>query len=213
MELKEAVLQAPRFRLDNLATFVETHGERLSHLLEALVSYHQRVNKHRWKQVLAGAVFGLLSGGLAAAGLVGGGLLAPEPYLLSAAAGGGALLAMALWMGTAGRWLKQRFHREQLRNLDELTPLRNQTRRDSWQHVRDLVYVTLKGSDTNRVALKQLKAEYQAVHRIYREGAKDIREALNELSSLGPNEAPAWAAAVSGDASRAFPFSELSREG
>jgi EH domain-containing protein 1 len=37
-ELKEAVLQAPRYRLDNLATFVETHGERLSHLLEALVS-------------------------------------------------------------------------------------------------------------------------------------------------------------------------------
>jgi hypothetical protein len=212
MELKEAVLQAPRYRLDNLATFVETHGERLSHLLEALVSYYQRFKAYRLKQVLAGVVFGLLSGGLAAAGLVGSGLLAPEPYLLGAGGGGVALLATFLWLATAGRWLKRRYHREQLRNLDELTPLRNQTRRDSWQHVRDLVYVTLQRSDQSRISLKQLKAEYQAVHRIYREGAKDIREALNELSSLGPDEAPAWAAAPAAGNDRAFPFSELSRE-
>ena len=211
MELKEAVRQAPRYRLDNLATFVETHGERLSHLLEALVSYRTRRKRHRLKQIGVGVVSGVLIGGMAAAGLVGGGLLAPEPYLLGAAAGGVGLLAMALWMSTAGRWLKRRFHRDQLRHLDQLTPLRNQTRRDSWQHVRDLVYVTLKNSG-ELVSLKQLKAEYQEVYRIYREGAKDIREALNELSTLGPDEAPAWAGNQAGDSDRAFPFSELSRE-
>ena len=95
--------------------------------------------------------------------------------------------------------------------LDRLTPLRNQTRRDSWQSVRDLVYVTLKRTE-GRISLKQVKAEYQAVNRIYQEGSKDIREALNELSSLGADEAPPWTGAKGNDASREFPFSELSRE-
>ena len=211
MELKEAVLQAPRYRLDNLATFVETHGERLSHLLEALVSYRTRANKHRLKQVLAALAIGLLASGVAAVGGMAGGLLAPEPYLLGAVGTGVGLLVAALWMSTVGRWLRRRFHREQLRDLDHLTPLRNQTRRDSWQHVRDLVYLTLKGSE-GRVALKQLKAEYQTVYRIYQEGAKDIREALNELSSLKANQVPAWSGFRGDAADHAFPFSELSRD-
>ncbi len=211
MELKEAVLQAPRYRLDNLATFVETHAERLSHLLEALVSYGTRANKYRFKQVMLGLLIGLIAGGAIAAGLVGGGLLAPDPYLLGAIGGGGGLLVFVLWMSTIGRWLRRRFHREQLKQLDRLTPLRNQTRRGSWQSVRDLVYMTLKRTE-GRLALKQAKTELQAVTRVYQEGSKDIREALNELSTLGVHEAPAWAAGKGGDAHREFPFSELSRE-
>ena len=125
-------------------------------------------------------------------------------------AGGASLLGFALWVSTVGRWLRRRFHRDQLKNLDHLTPLRNQTRRDSWQSVRDLVYMTLKRTE-GRVALKQVKTEYQAVHRIYLEGAKDIREALNELSGLRAGEAPSWAEAKSDEGSRQFPFAELSR--
>ena len=212
MELKEAVLQAPRYRLDNLATFVETHGERLSHLLEALVNYRTLANKYRLKQAMIGLAVGLLLGGATAAGLMGAGLIPPEPYLMSALGGGAGLLIFALWVSTVGRWLRRRFHRDQLRNLDRLTPLRNQTRRDSWQSVRDLVYMTLKRTE-GRISLKQVKSEYQAVYRIYREGAKDIREALNELATLASDEAPAWAGAGArtDETSRAFPFSELSR--
>ena len=205
-ELKEAVLQAPRYRLDNLATFVETHGERLSHLLEALISYRSQANKYRLKQVVMGLVAGVLASGATAAGLVGAGLMVPDPHLLGAVAGGAGILGFVFWVSTVGRWLR----RHQLKNLDRLTPLRNQTRRDSWQSVRDLVYMTLKRTE-GRIALKQVKAEYQAVHRIYMEGAKDIREALNELSGLRGDEAPSWADAKTEENSREFPFNELSR--
>ncbi|MFO7714400.1 dynamin family protein [Desulfosarcina sp.] len=41
-ELKKAVLQAPCHRLDNLASFVETHGERLGHFLEGMISYGKK---------------------------------------------------------------------------------------------------------------------------------------------------------------------------
>ena len=66
-ELKKAVLQAPCYRLDNLASFVETHGERLAHFLEALISYRKRARKTRLKTFAAGLVISLLFG---AAGFV-----------------------------------------------------------------------------------------------------------------------------------------------
>ena len=77
--------------------------------------------------------------------------------------------------------------------------------------MRDLVYVTLKRTE-GRLALKQAKAELQAVTRVYQEGSKDIREALNELSTLGVHEAPAWTGGKGRDPNREFPFSEISRE-
>lgn len=211
LEVKEAVLQAPRFRLDNLATFVETHGERLSHLLEALVSYCQRARRFFWRHLLVSLAGSVLIGGGAAAGAVGAGLIAPEPYLMGAVGGGGALLVFALWLATGMRWLRRRFHRDQMRHLDRLTPLRNQTRRDSWQAIRDLIYLTLKRTE-GRISRKEVKSEYNAVHRIYAEGSQDIREALNELATLESGEAPAWAR-DEGDASpRDFPYTELARQ-
>jgi EH domain-containing protein 1 len=62
-DLKKAILQAPKHRLDNLAAFVETHSERLSHLLEALVNYRLRLRAHRFKAWLTAILFSLLAGG------------------------------------------------------------------------------------------------------------------------------------------------------
>ena len=61
-ELKNAVLQAPCYRLDNLASFVETHGERLAHFLEALISYRKRARKFRWKSFGIGMGLSLMIG-------------------------------------------------------------------------------------------------------------------------------------------------------
>lgn len=210
LEVKEAVLQAPRFRLDNLATFVETHGERLSHLLEALVSYRQRARRFFWRHLLIDLAVSLLVGGGAAAGAVGMGIIGPEPYLMGAVGGGGALLFFVIWYASGMRWLRSRFHRDQMRHLDRLTPLRNQTRRDSWQSIRDLVYLTLKRTE-GRIALKEVRNEYEAVHRIYTEGSKDIREALNELATLQHGKAPDWASSEGPESPRDFPYAELAR--
>src|SRR5262249_29209252 len=38
-ELTRQIAQAPKYRLDHLADYVETHAERLAHLLEALLGY------------------------------------------------------------------------------------------------------------------------------------------------------------------------------
>ncbi|MDJ0721550.1 MAG: dynamin family protein [Desulfobacterales bacterium] len=211
LEVKEAVLQAPRFRLDNLATFVETHGERLSHLLEALLGYSRVARRFFWRHILISAAVSLLVGGGAVAAVVSAGFIGPVPNLMGAVGGGAAALFFVIWYLTGVRWLRRRFHRDQLRHLDRLTPLRNQTRRDSWQAVRDLVYLTLKRKD-GRIARKEIKAEYEAVSRVSTEGSKDIREALNELASLDAGAAPEWAREDSPESPRDFPYSALAHQ-
>ncbi len=211
LEVKEAVLQAPRFRLDNLATFVETHGERLSHLLEALVNYCRLSRRFIWRHRFLNLAGSLLLGGGAAVGAVAAGFIPPDPYMMATVGGGAAFLFFILWLSSGMRWLRQRFHRDQMRNLDRLTPLRNQTRRDSWQAIRDLVYMTLNRTE-GRIARKEVMTEYETVHRIHEEGSKDIREALNELATLEAGETPSWARSEADESARDFPYEELGRQ-
>jgi EH domain-containing protein 1 len=67
-----------------------------------------------------------------------------------------------------------------MRQLDNLTPLPNQTRRDSWASIRDLLYVNLKNSN-GRYSLSQVVGEHATVKQIHDRGSREIREALKEL--------------------------------
>ncbi len=188
-ELKKAIQLAPRHRLDNLTAFVETHSERLSHMLEALVSY--RRHQRRWAVTyhLCGVALGLLVG--AGAGLgwkispLGAGMPLP---IIGAMSGVVAVLFYTFWASGLGKPMRRRRHRRQLAAIDDLTPLTNQTRRDSWQSVRDLVRAFLEKS-RGRFSLGQAIYEYNCIKKVYREGTREIREALNELAAL-PEDAP-----------------------
>jgi len=187
-ELKRAIFQAPRYRLDHLATFVETHGERLSHLLEALISYRRGRRRFRIKYALAGFFFSLLCGGAGAFTMMTTGAFAgmSQPMLLGAGGVIG-LVVLFLWMTLVLRYFASAFHRNCLKDLDQLTPLENQTRRDTWQAVRGLAQSYLKKT-VGRFSLREVKQEYAAVGRVCDKGAKEIREALNELSTISEDE-------------------------
>lgn len=192
-DLKQAVLKAPRYRLDNLASFVEIHGERLSHFLEAMVGYGKRKLAFQVQSTLGGFILGLLVGGGLSAWLTMMGFLPPEPTMISALAIGTAVGVTLLWSLTVGRWLLGRFHRKQLANLEQLTPLKNQTRRDSWNAVEPLVRKNLE-ENRGRFSLRQVKDEYQTVFKVYQQGSMDIREAINEIEEAG--DVPEWAASA-----------------
>jgi GTPase SAR1 family protein len=212
-ELKSAVLQAPCYRLDNLASFVETHGERLAHFLEALISYRKRIRKFRLKSFFISLAFSLLSG----AGIFILTLLAPplsglDTTVKIAGSAGGALVLMGLWSITARRFLFKRFHKKSLKNLDLLTALKNQTRRDSWEAIRNLVYTHLKGT-RGKYSLRDVRYEYSVVWKVYEKGSKEIREALRELSDLSPDEEEAFfkvRLGLTDDAADKDPASEIS---
>lgn len=182
--LRNAVLEAPRYRLDNLATFIETNAERLDHFLEAMVSYRQRLRRFRIKWGLIGAMTSLAVGaGIMALGFLTGfvgGPTDPVALLISAAAAGGFL---GFWMMGPLRYLQSLFHRRTIKNIDALTPLTTQTRRDSWQAVRSLAHQYLQKT-RGLFPLKTAMKEYEDVHRVFTESTRDIRKGLNELSNL-----------------------------
>ncbi len=200
-ELKKAILQAPRHRLDHLATFVETNGERLSHLLEALISYRRRLRVFRIKYALAGFFFSVLCGCAAALAMLTTGLFAGigQPELLCAG-GVVALAVLFLWMTLLMKYFVSAYHRNCLKNLDTLTPTENETRRDSWKAIKDLVHKYLKKT-VGRFSLSEVKRQYAAVRRVYDKGSREIREALNELSTISEDEMAAKYDSMSAQAS------------
>lgn len=187
-ELKNAVELAPRYRLDNLAAYIETHSHQLAHLLEALISYRKRARKLAFKSWTVAAVLSLIVAAL----VFGASQSAPFAtpwgiYTYLAVSGAGALLTLLFWRISMNRLLFKRFHKKMLKNIDHLTELSTQTRRDSWEMVRHLVSDHLRKTK-GRFSLKEVRREFSTAWQAYEKGAQEIREALKELESLSPDE-------------------------
>lgn len=182
-QLKDAVLQAPRFRLDRLASFVETHGERLSHFLEALLSYSRQRKAFRIRIVLYGVLVSTLTGAASVYGPAVAGWGVGDPLVMPAVGGLAAFAAMAVWMLFPMKYFTARFHRRRLKGIDTLTPLQNQSRRDTWAAVRGLAENYLRRID-GKVSVREVKRDYATACWVAADGAREIREALSELATL-----------------------------
>lgn len=182
-QLKEAVLEAPQRRLDNLASFIETHSERLDQFLEALIAYRTRLRNFRFRLWMTGIFIGLACGLASLAGGILGGILGGIDPVALTAAGGVLGIFLAFWKLFPMRFLIGRFHVNQLKRIDGLIPLESQTRKDSWQAVRDLAARYLRKTEGN-YPLGVVRHEYQSVHRVWINGTRDVRKALNELAGM-----------------------------
>jgi EH domain-containing protein 1 len=183
-KLKNSVLEAPRYRLDNLATFVETHAERLDHFLEAILSYRKRLRHFDIRFGVIGLIISIIAGAAAMVTGISTGFLGGlyDPMAIGAGIFA-ACLCMGLWMLIPMKYFKSVFHRKYLKNIDRLIPLETQTRKDSWQAVRELAYKYLKKTN-GRFALRNIKQEYSTIHHVFIEGTREIRKALNEISNI-----------------------------
>lgn len=191
-ELKKAVLQAPCYRLDNLAAFVETHGERLAHLLEAMISFRKRIRKYRIKSFLMGLSLSVIFGiALMVLTFIAPPLAGLDIITRAIVAGGGTLAALGFWLFTMRRYLNNRFYKKTMSSLDNLTSLNNQTRRDSWEAIRGIVHGQLQYT-RGKYPLRDIRRDYSTVWKIYQKGSQEIREALRELDSLSPEEEVAY---------------------
>jgi hypothetical protein len=170
--------------LDHLAAFVETHSERLSHFLEALVGYRRWLRGFRFKRTATGLLASLFVGAATA-----GAMTLVEPFsgmdihYTAGIAGGMAMLAFLLWMTLLMKMFTQRFHRVRLHDLDNLTLLDTQTRRDSWEAIEDMVHIFLEKTG-GKFSLSEAQRDLDAVNDVYHKGAREIREAMYELSTL-----------------------------
>ncbi len=189
LELKNAILMAPRHRLDHLATFVEIHAERLSHLIEALMAYQKRFKTYKIRNLLIGFVLSVLCGALADIGLASlNGLAGVDEIMLHASGGLVFVVIFFSWIAYFRKLFFRRFRKRQLKQLDTLTPLESQTRRDSWDSIRALVSQTIVKT-SGQFSKRDLKHEYASVRSVFEKGAKEIREALNELATIHHDDA------------------------
>ncbi|MEJ2640345.1 MAG: dynamin family protein, partial [Desulfosarcinaceae bacterium] len=97
--LKKSILDAPCHRLDNLATFVETHSERLAHFLEALISFRKRTRRLFAKSFFSGLLLSAACGAGAFIGMFAipflGGL---DPSFQIGGSCAAAVLAFFIWI-------------------------------------------------------------------------------------------------------------------
>lgn len=183
-DLKKAILQAPCHRLDNLASFVETHGERLSHFLEAMIAHRKNIFAFYFKYFLGGLLISLVVTGSAILGSMAAGPLAAMGILIQIGIGGAVGgLFLILWATFIRRFFYNKFQKRQLEQIDDLTPLENQTRKDCWAAIKELVHRNLTKRN-GRFSYRQLKQEYNAIIKVYKQGSKEIREALKELANI-----------------------------
>ena len=185
-ELKKAVMEAPRHRLDHLATFVETHSERMSHILEALISYRHRFFRFRLRQLLYGGIASMMGAGAAVYVGVSTGLLGDmgSQSLLFPGVIGTAILLL-LWTMLIMPFMGKRFFRKQVKNIDTLTPLENQTRRDCWDAVRERVLQYLNNTG-GKYPKRKVKQDHEDMLAVFEKGSREIREAIRELAALKP---------------------------
>ena len=187
-ELKRAISLAPRFRLDHLASFVETHGERLSHLLEGLISYRAHLRRLRMKSGTIGLLVSIMGGAATILALKAIDVLPlTDPQMTWGAGGMIVLIFFVIWTRVLKQFLESRFHRHRMKTIDSLTALGNQTRLDSWKAIRELVINYLEKTK-GRFPLREIKREHAGVQRVFDKGAKEIREALAELSNIRDSE-------------------------
>lgn len=183
-KLKNAILKAPDFRLEHLATFVESHSENLNHLIEALISYGKNLRRFNVKFYIMAFISFFLAGGLTLLGTQASGFsLTSLTVELQGITIGSFLLVYLLCLTGIKRIYKKRFHKHQLENLDKLTVLENQRRKDSWNAVKGYLKNYLE-KYKGRFSIRNLKKDYAKVLEVATEGVKDIREALKELTTI-----------------------------
>nr|WP_321399538.1 dynamin family protein [uncultured Desulfobacter sp.] len=189
-DLRQTILQTPLRRLDHLASYLEIHGERLAHYIEALQAFGLEFQRFRIKKMSIGFLISLLGGGLiAAVTMLGIGVAVPN--VLMTVGGIGAAIFMTLWVAFLQKKLELKFRETRLEHIDTLTPVTDQTRRDSWSAIRDLVYRHLK-KDKNDYTLYELKLDLFDVQQINDEVSQNIREALSKFRSMSDDDLEKW---------------------
>ncbi len=181
--LKKAILEAPRHRLDHLATFLETHGEQLSHFLEALFVYRQKFAAFRLRYGLLGL---LISLAISAPGVFRLAAFFPFlhiPQILWGALGFSTLILYLIWLTTAQKMLETKFYETGIAQLDKLTTMETQTRRDVWKNIRETVKKYLEKTRGN-YSLFKVREDFHKIRKAYSKGASEVRQALSELATL-----------------------------
>ena len=180
-QLREKILLAPKHRLDHLATYVEEHGERLSHFLEAIVQYGVNRRHFNFKYWMVGCFLSFVAA--ATTYWVSMSSLGDQvsPILCGILGGVIAISLLIIWFVFYRFFLRDFNFQKSLQTLDDLTTLEGQQRRDSWSQVKDLVKSYLNKTK-GQFRLRPVLLDHRELRSVYQTSSAEARKALNELN-------------------------------
>jgi GTPase SAR1 family protein len=179
--LKAAVLKAPQYQLDHLVDFLDTHSERIHHLLEVFIQYKKRVNRRRSNFIFLLTAVGVLLGiGAGGVSLMNG---TDDLMVLSSVSAGTAAGCILMGMLMIFPYARNRFHETLLAGLDTLTKKKYQSRIDSWNSVKQVAVEYLK-EYRHKVSLRKLKKEFSMLQEVMETEMPEIREGLQQINRI-----------------------------
>jgi EH domain-containing protein 1 len=182
-DLKKSILEAPKHRLDHLATFLETYSEQIGHLLEALLAYKKQALKARFKFLSFGGVASIAAAGAAYWYLINDVSSGSSERVIYGLTAGAAACAYTLWWVTFSGLSHKMFHSSQMSRLKYLTKLQTQSRKDSWKTVEPLLREKLQTSG-GKFSAAEIRQQYKSTLNVSKKGSKEIRKALAELGTI-----------------------------
>lgn len=186
-DLRAAIEEAPKHRLDHLATYIEDHSEKMAYFLGVLISYGRK-RRH--------LAFQLWITGFLMSGLVGGLIfwllsLSNIAYSMSShwipiLGSGGAGIFLVSWLVLVQVFFLKRFYLTSLANPESLITLRNQHDHDIWERVEEKVKHFLEQKQ-GKISLFSLQKDLRTINRSTDKASRDVRQALADYSGLDTN--------------------------
>jgi GTPase SAR1 family protein len=178
-DLEQAILNAPKYRLDHLSSYIETHSERLSHFLEALQEYGRLRRNLALKVVLISCAVALLTGTLVFGALFqfqdAMGFSSDITLILSGLV---AMLFLGLGLVLVYPRTMKRFYEATLASPQSLTRLDQQNRRESWDQIEPVLCTYLRERN-GRVFLPSVRADYRRIRKASQTISQDTRQGLD----------------------------------
>jgi EH domain-containing protein 1 len=182
-KLAQIIQDAPRHRLDHLASYIEAHGQRLEHFLEAVMAYARLIKRARYRSILTSGAWALLFGSGAFAWLSYGGLISiTDSVSIGIISGLVTAIVGAFGIGPYRQHCERSARIQALRHIDRLTSLKTQTRQDTWAKISDLVSDYLENR-YERIPIHQVKQDLREVRNSYKGASKLARAALSDYRS------------------------------
>ncbi|NRA64072.1 MAG: dynamin family protein [Pseudobacteriovorax sp.] len=183
-DLKASILEAPKYRLDHLSTFIEDHGAKIDLMLSALMTFRLRQRKLFVGWMSFGFLLSLAAGLLSF--VFSSNLNIGNQFETFAAP----LLSGAIATAVAGLWyiivksaVLPGYLSRALSEPDKLVTLQDQFQSDQWDRTKDKVMAFLKSTE-GKFSLFQLAKDQKALKDIGVKAARDVREALGEYKNL-----------------------------
>lgn len=183
-DLKASILEAPKYRLDHLATFIEDHSTKIDLILEALTNFKKRQRSLflSW----FGIGFGLSIVSAVVAYFFSANLDIDDSFTNMAApilAAVAFLIVLLLWWTILKSLVMPRFLQSSIEHPDSLISLQDQFEKDQWSFAEPKVVAFLKKT-SGKFSQFQLQKDQKTIKQTGIKSAKDAREALAEYKNM-----------------------------